>query len=114
MLLGSKMGRELAGEAVKIGGMAVIGGLAYKAYSDWQAKQAGQSRAAPAMPAQLPPPPTNSPFMPKGDEAENRARLLVTAMISAAKADGYIDQAEQEQIFGRLDSAASTRNRRPM
>ena len=43
ILLGSKMGRELGGDAVKLGGMAVIGGLAYKAYSDWQAKQAGQS-----------------------------------------------------------------------
>lgn len=104
LLLGSKMGREFAGDAVKLGGMAVLGGLAYKAYNDWQARQAGQT-PAPA-PAQIPPPPSNSPFMPKGNEADERARLLVTAMISAAKADGYIDQAEQKKIFERLDSVA--------
>ncbi len=103
LLLGSKMGREFAGDAVKLGGMAVLGGLAYKAYSDWQAKQAGQ--APPPAPAQLAPP-SNSPFMPKGSEADERARLLVTAMISAAKADGYIDPAEQNAIFARLDSVA--------
>jgi uncharacterized membrane protein YebE (DUF533 family) len=104
ILLGSKMGREFAGDAVKLGGMAVLGGLAYKAYNDWQAKQAGQTPAQ--APAQLPPPPSNSPFMPQGAEADQRARLLVTAMISAAKADGYIDPAEQNAIFARLDSIA--------
>ena len=42
--------------------------------------------------------------MPKASEAEGRARLLVTAMISVAKADGYIDPGEQKRIFERLDS----------
>ena len=44
--------------------------------------------------------------MPKGNEADQRARLLVTAMISAAKADGYIDPAEQKRIFDRLDTVS--------
>ena len=86
--------------------MAVIGGLAYKAYQDWQARQAGQqpqplrNRAG----RKLLPPPNDTPFTPKATEAESRARLLVTAMISAAKADGYIDQAEQKHIFDKLDA----------
>ena len=52
ILLGSKMGREFAGDAVKLGGMAVIGGLAYKAYQDWQASRLG--RRPRQAPAQLP------------------------------------------------------------
>jgi uncharacterized membrane protein YebE (DUF533 family) len=109
ILLGSKAGRRLTGSAFRMGGMAVIGGLAYKAYQDWQARQAGQQPQQP-QPAQsspeLLPPPMDTPFMPKASEKESRARLLVTAMISAAKADGYIDPAEQKHIFERIDSSA--------
>jgi uncharacterized membrane protein YebE (DUF533 family) len=110
ILLGSKAGRKLTGSAVRMGGMAVIGGLAYKAYQDWQARQAGQQPASQPQPAtsspELLPPPKDTPFMPKASEADARARLLVTAMISAAKADGYIDPGEQKHIFERLDSSA--------
>jgi len=111
ILLGSKAGRRLTGSAVRMGGMAVIGGLAYKAYQDWQARQAGgQPASQQPQPSQsgpeLLPPPKDTPFMPKASEADSRARLLVTAMISAAKADGYIDPAEQKHIFERLDSSA--------
>jgi uncharacterized membrane protein YebE (DUF533 family) len=105
ILLGSKAGRELSGSAVKLGGMALVGGLAYKAYQDWQARQAGQTPPNAAEPEILPPP-RDTPFMPKASEADDRARLLVTAMISAAKADGHIDAGEQKRIFERLDSAS--------
>lgn len=104
ILLGSKAGRKLAKNAVAYGGMAVIGGLAYKAYQDWQARQAGQRPQPATAEPELLPPPKDTPFMPKPAEADSRARLLVTAMISAAKADGYIDQAEQKHIFEKLDT----------
>ena len=106
ILLGSKAGRELSGSAVKLGGMALVGGLAYKAYQDWQAGQAGQAGQTPpnASQPEILPPPKDTPFMPKASEADDRARLLVTAMISAAKADGHIDAGEQKRIFERLDS----------
>ena len=103
ILLGSRGGREIAGDALKYGGIALIGGLAYKAYSDYQARQAGQ--VPQQAPAAVLPPPSDTPFMPKASEAESRARLLITAMISAAKADGYIDQGEQTRIFQRLDAS---------
>jgi uncharacterized membrane protein YebE (DUF533 family) len=90
--------------------------MAYKAYQEHQAKQAGQTAgqtaapatASPAQPAAsaptIEPPPRDSAFMPSDNEAEDRARLLVTAMIAAAKADGYIDQGEQERIFERVSA----------
>jgi uncharacterized membrane protein YebE (DUF533 family) len=102
VLLGSKGGRGLSKDVVKLGGMALVAGLAYKAYQDYQAKQAGGQPPPATAPTDIKPPPQNTPFMPGEREAENRARLLVTAMISAAKADGYIDQGEQERIFDRV------------
>nr|CAA6830498.1 MAG: Single-stranded DNA-binding protein [uncultured Thiotrichaceae bacterium] len=44
-------------------------------------------------------------FMPQGydqNEAEEQATLVIRAMINSAKADGKIDQSEQENIIGKL------------
>ncbi|WP_414832551.1 tellurite resistance TerB family protein [Afifella sp. YEN Y35] len=112
-LLGSKRGRKLGGKAVKYGGMALVAGLAYKAWQNHQAKSAGelppqqQPQQHPQIahqPAQELPSPEGTAFAPDGHEAEDRARLILSAMIAAAKADGYIDQDEQEAIYGRIEA----------
>src|SRR3954451_18538199 len=40
ILLGTKQGRKLAGTAATVGGMALIGALAYGAYRNWKAGNA--------------------------------------------------------------------------
>ena len=102
LLLGSKGGRKLAGNALTYGGMAVAGALAYRAYQNWQAGKA----AAPAANSGVPllPPPTNTPFNPASEaEQQTLGRHLLRAMIAAAKADGHIDNAEQANIFAQMD-----------
>jgi len=39
ILLGTKSGRKLTGTALKVGGVAAVGGLAYQAYNQWQQNQ---------------------------------------------------------------------------
>ncbi len=103
LLLGSKKGRKTIGKAAKYGGVAVLGGLAYRA---WQQHQAGQSGP------DLPPSPASDAFAPPEDErflpdAAGQADLsmaLLQAMIGAAKADGHIDSNEQAQIFDAIRS----------
>jgi uncharacterized membrane protein YebE (DUF533 family) len=52
LVLGSKGGRRLGGSAGKLGGMALIGSLAYRAYQSWQeSQQQGQQQVPPAPPA---------------------------------------------------------------
>jgi uncharacterized membrane protein YebE (DUF533 family) len=105
ILLGSKGGRKLAKGALTYGGIAAIGGLAYKAYRDYQAGQSAQAEK-PAGKSDVPllPPPADSPFAianaPQGEEAF--ALDLVRAMIAAAKADGHIDDQERAKIVGKL------------
>lgn len=41
LLLGSKKARKIGGKVAMYGGMAALGALAYRAYGDWQRKQAG-------------------------------------------------------------------------
>ncbi len=109
LLLGSKAGREIGGEALKLGGMAAVGALAYKAYNDWQAgKQAPvpQEAARQAPPLMLPPP-SGTPFNPSTESGQQSlARSLLRAMIAATKADGHVDAQEQARIFAEMDKLA--------
>ncbi len=104
VLLGTGAGRALTGSALKLGGLAAIGGLAYTAYKNYQAGQ--QPPAADAGPDEVEvlPPPRDTGFHP--DDIEQGevefALVLVRAMIAAARADGHIDENERSKILERL------------
>jgi uncharacterized membrane protein YebE (DUF533 family) len=104
ILLGSKTGRKLGSSALKMGGMAVLGGLAYHAYRNWQDGKSPRETASAGPSTAMLPPPSDTPFNP-GSEAEQQAlgRHLLRAMIAGAKADGHIDAEEQASIFGQID-----------
>ncbi|RYF99476.1 MAG: tellurite resistance TerB family protein [Caulobacteraceae bacterium] len=87
---------KMLGNAAKLGAVAAVGGLAYKAWQSYQEKQAGAAQT---------PAPREDAFIPAaGNTAaeEDLGKSLVRAMISAAKADGRIDAEEKDAIFERL------------
>lgn len=81
LLLGTRGGRAVTGTALKLGSLAALGGLAYKTYQTWE--KDGAEKPAHEL---------------TGNDADKRSRLLLTAMIMAAKADGQIDPAEQARL----------------
>jgi len=92
LLLGTQSGRRLTGTAMKLGGLAAVGGLAYKAYNDWQKNQNGESAH------------TGTPFGELNEAgSKQRGILLLRAMLSAAKADGHMDSAERANIEAQID-----------
>jgi uncharacterized membrane protein YebE (DUF533 family) len=127
---GRKKGK-LTGNLVKLGGLAVIGGLAYRAYQNQQSpKSAAPERAAgqtdsntPAANSSLPgTPAASAPH--KGDavapsalsvpetsrfhpvsQTEDDALLFLRTMVAAAAADGTIDAAERSRIAKGLTEA---------
>lgn len=107
VLLGTGTGRKMTGTAVKLGGLAAVAGLAYKAYQNYQAGKSPQEANAPDQVAREPellPPPADTGFHPQQapqGEAEF-ALVIVRAMIAAAKADGHIDDEERRKIAERL------------
>nr|WP_298690793.1 tellurite resistance TerB family protein [uncultured Dongia sp.] len=115
MLLGSKKAKKIGGGLLGYGGAAVLGGLALKAWQNYQAKQSGIPTPAPrsSVPSSAPssgpavlPAPSDSPFDPNhGTSSDGRpfALALVRAMIAAAKSDGHIDATEQTQLFARIE-----------
>ncbi len=95
LLSGGGLGK-LAGNAVKIGAVAAVGGLAYSAWQNYQKNQ--QGTVAPAQ---------QDAFIPQASDTRGQEELgksLVRAMIAAAKADGRIDADEKEAIFGKLET----------
>jgi uncharacterized membrane protein YebE (DUF533 family) len=87
-----------------LGGTAALAGLAYKAYTQWQASknQAPQAEAPPMK--DITPKPQGTPFLPSvSQQRDNMSLAILRAMIAAAKADGHIDAEEQRRIFGKLD-----------
>ncbi|MCS0029253.1 tellurite resistance TerB family protein [Vibrio alginolyticus] len=85
MLMGSKkskkMTKKIGSSALKVGGAAALGALAYKVYNDWQAKQSSQG--------------VHETFDP--DDSKHSV-LILKAIIGAAKADGHVDEEEMARI----------------
>lgn len=103
VLLGTGAGRQVTGAAVRLGGLAAIGGLAYKAYQNYQNGKAPTDAPAPGEPELLPPPSDTSFHPSRAPQGETEfAMMLVRAMIAAAKADGHVDGEERERIAGKL------------
>ena len=105
VLLGTGTGRRLTGTAIKLGGLAAVGGLAYKAYQNYKNGEQPASPDAPsAKEPELLPPPTGTDFHPaSAPQGEGEfALMLVRAMIAAARADGHIDDEERKRIGDRL------------
>ncbi len=106
---GRKKGK-MTGNLVKLGGLAVIGGLAYRAY---QSRQGGKEVSGPhgavaAMTGEAAgealSPPEQSRFHPIS-QTEDDALLFLKTMVAAASADGRIDETERARIVKGLNEA---------
>ncbi|MCA3631681.1 MAG: tellurite resistance TerB family protein [Methylobacterium sp.] len=99
VLLGTGAGRKIAGSAARMGGMALVGGLAYKALQNYQAGKPLLDLQNVAQdlqqPRALPPPSTDN----------EQALRLVRAMVAAASSDGIVDETERQAIVGNLKAA---------
>ena len=100
--LGALAGALLGGGGKSLGGafgggvMALLGAMAFNAL-----KGSGQSTGQ--IPVGLLEPQTKA----DQQELEQRAELVLKAMINAAKADGQIDQKEIQRIVGKLQEAGA-------
>jgi uncharacterized membrane protein YebE (DUF533 family) len=103
VVLGTRAGRGMVGTAAKLGALALIGGLAYKAFQNYQE---GKPLISNDDPRRLlsEPAPAGTGFEPAAI-SNDTATLYIRAMIAAAAADGRIDATEQKKILGGLQQA---------
>lgn len=106
-LLGTAPGRAIAGAVMRLGGLAAVAGLAYKAYQNYQKGASADESAARQPETELLAPPEGSAFDPAtAPNGENHFALaLIRAMLAAANADGHIDEQERSRISDRLRQA---------
>ena len=108
-LMGKK-GKKHAKTLLKVGGLAAVGGLAWKAYQSYQQgsyqQGGGAAQALPegSQPSPAPVKPQDFAIPVNDASPGSRGLLLVRAMIAAANADGHIDAGEKQRILGRLQS----------
>ncbi|MCY9845778.1 tellurite resistance TerB family protein [Vibrio caribbeanicus] len=92
MLMGSKksrkLGKKVGKNALKIGGAAALGVLAYKVYNNYQSSEKSEQ-----------------PQFNENDPIHNE--LILKAMIAAAKADGHVDSEEMNKILSTLEQAGA-------
>ncbi|MFY9942065.1 MAG: tellurite resistance TerB family protein [Desulfobacterales bacterium] len=107
-LLTSKSGRKIGKNALKMGGIAAVGALAFAAFQRYNTGKATVPGILPqTTKAELLPAPEGSAFIPaKNDYAGQEALglTLVRAMIAAARSDGRLDAQESQAIFQRIES----------
>lgn len=97
-LLVSKAGRKLGKQALELGGLAVVAGLGYAAWRRYQEGRAPGGGGARVTPLSTPP----AAFLPPPSQPEaidSLGRVLLEAMIAAARADGQLDGAERRALF---------------
>ena len=92
LLLGTRLGRRITGKALKYGTLAALGTVAYKAYQNYQESSDGQVSDVGKAVGEL-----------DGPDVEKRSMTLLKAMISAAKADGHVDEEERKAIQSQLE-----------
>jgi len=107
-----KTGKKVATTALKVGGAAAVAGLAYAAYQRYRAGQAVPGAPSPTTVLQRAEEVAdisqvrNTAFLPAPENTgatEALSLKLIRAMVGAAKADGQIDDAETDKIFGQID-----------
>jgi uncharacterized membrane protein YebE (DUF533 family) len=123
---GGGMGDAIGRTVMSPQGLTILGGLAVAAYEHFKGTKNTGAVGLPggstpeATPPPFVPPAAPTEALPAADPAppggrlvgdagaggapagEEHARLLITAMVSAAKADGTIDPEERARILGRL------------
>ena len=99
VLLGTGTGRAVTGSALRLGGLAAIATLGYKAYQNYKN---GDAPVAQSGEPDLIAPPSDSSFSTEAPENKEFTLVLVRAMIAAARADGHINDEEKAKIGDKL------------
>jgi uncharacterized membrane protein YebE (DUF533 family) len=91
LLLGNKKARKVGGKVAMYGGLAALGVIAYKAYSNWQSQQAQAPQYAPQTIDRIP-----------STQVEQHSQAILKALVAASKADGHIDANERQLIEAEI------------
>jgi uncharacterized membrane protein YebE (DUF533 family) len=98
----------MGGTVLKVGGVAALGAMAYRAYTQWQEQQARSGASQNTNPAgdalwqgARSQAPRTVDLLP-APGVEQHSRALLVAMIGAARSDGHLDERERGLLEAEL------------
>jgi len=106
LLLGTKGGRAVTKGAVKLGGLAAIGAIAYKALQNYQDGKP-LTQGVPGL-EQLKAAPAGTGFSEQA-HTNDTAILFIRTMIATAAADGVVDAQKRARIVGEFKEGCGSR-----
>lgn len=101
------LGRRNNSNMAKLGGLAALGTVAFRAYQRWQDQQQGAVKAADAGPWFAATAEGQDITELDQETQEQSSRALIAAIILAARADGHVDEEEQAFIENQTQNAAT-------
>ncbi|MBN8944425.1 MAG: tellurite resistance TerB family protein [Rhizobiales bacterium] len=104
ILLGTGAGRQIAGHAARLGGLAAIGGLAYVALRNFQQGKPVVQSTIDDVSAILGLGKAPQGFSDAAGTVDETAAILLRSMVAGAYADGELSPDERAMIVGQLDS----------
>lgn len=104
ILLGTGAGRQIAGHAARLGGLAAIGGLAYVALRNFQQGKPVVQSTIDDVGAILGLGKAPQGFSDAAGTVDETAAILLRSMVAGAYADGELSPEERAMIVGQLDS----------
>ncbi len=96
LLLGNKKARKVGGKVAMYGGLAALGVIAYKAYSNWQAQNVKTTYSEPQTIDRLP-----------AQQVEEHSLAILKALVAASKADGHVDARERQLLDQELSKVTN-------
>jgi uncharacterized membrane protein YebE (DUF533 family) len=104
LLLGTGAGRQIAGTAARLGGLAAIGGLAYVALRNFQQGKPVVQGTINDVSAILGLGQAPQGFAEAAGTIDDTAEILLRAMVAGAYSDGEMSPDERQMIVGQLES----------
>jgi uncharacterized membrane protein YebE (DUF533 family) len=108
-LMSNKKVRKHTATLLKVGGIAALGGVAWKAYQGYTTNQitgneapATEPRAASTAEKWQGLTQQGFAIKPSDTGAQSRAMVLIQAMITAAHSDGHIDASERSRMMAKV------------
>lgn len=98
LLFGTGAGRAVVGQGVKLGGLAMLGGLAYRAFQNFESGKPLTSGMPGMGAAEVTAAPAGTAFHEDNQTADG-AHTILRAMTAAAAADGHIDASERARLL---------------
>lgn len=103
LLMNNKKLRKLGGSVATYGGAAALGAIALTAYRNWKSNQTSAAGVPAPLPAERQSAAALEFDLMPAAQVQAHSRIMLSALVAAAKADGQFDEREKQLIRDQVN-----------